>query len=165
MAEVSGAVIAIQILPPTFRKPLAQYVSERCGCPAAPIDHAIKMRAGQCYIGMHGGSLILKLNEQNPIIETQMPEDEKASIDCFLESAASTFKKDLAVVLLSGANSGEQTGLRAVKEQEGRVILRKRSSSMVSSPLDPVADSGLVNAEVSPSDLLPTVLEGFKSNS
>ena len=165
MAELDGAVVALQGLPPSFRKPLAQYMNERCGYPALPIDHETILRAGQCYVGMHGSPLMVKMDGHNPIIGTQGPEDEGGSIDRFLESAALAFKKDLAVVLLSGANSGEQSGLRAVKEQEGRVILRNRSSSMVSSSLDPVADSGLVNAEVSPSDLLQTVLEGFKSNS
>ena len=164
MAELDGAVVALQGLPPSFQKPLAQYMNERCGYPALPIDHETILRAGQCYVGMHGGPLTVKMNGHNPIIGTQGPKDERESIDCFLESAALTFKKNLVVVLLSGANSGEQSGLRAVKDQEGRVILRKRSSSMVSSPLDPVAESGLVNAEVNPSDLIKTIVAGFKPN-
>jgi two-component system chemotaxis response regulator CheB len=165
MADLDGAIVALQSLPPSFGKPLAQYVNERCGCPASPIDNQTIMRAGQCYVGMHGGPLMVEMNGHNPIIDTQVPDDERDSIDRFLQSAALAFKKDLAVVLLSGANSGDQSGLHAVKEHGGRVILRQRSSIMVSRPLDPVAESGLVDAEVNPSDLIETVVAGFKTDS
>jgi chemotaxis response regulator CheB len=67
----------------------------------------------------------------------------------------------LAVVLLSGANTGEQSGLRVVHENGGRIILRKRASGMVAEPLDQVVEAGLADAEVNPADLTKTVLNGF----
>jgi len=166
MAELNGSVVALQGLPPSFKESLAQYVNERCGCPTVSIDHETKMCAGQCYVGIHGVPPMVKINGHYPIINNQVPgEDGPVSIDRFFQSAALVFKQDLAVVLLSGASPGDQSGLRAVTDHDGRVILRKRSSSMVSRPLDSVAESGLVKAEVSPSDLLQTVLKGFKSTS
>jgi two-component system chemotaxis response regulator CheB len=163
MAELNGAVVALQGLPPTFRDALAQYVNERCGCPAVSIDHETKMCAGGCYVGMHGVPPMVRMNGLYPIIDNQVPEkDRAASIDRFFQSAALVFKQNLTVVLLSGANPGDQSGLRTVNDHKGRVILRKRSSSMVSRPLDPVARE-LVNAEVSPGDLLQAILKGFKA--
>ena len=166
MADMNGAVVALQGLPPSFSDPFAQYVNERCGCPALSINHNTLISSGKCYVGIQGATLMVKMNDaQLPIMDTQAPEDGLASIDRFLQTAASVFKHELAVVLLSGANPGEQSGLRTVNEHNGRVIIRKRSSSMVSEPLEPVAESGLANAEVGPEDLLQTVLNGFDPNS
>jgi two-component system chemotaxis response regulator CheB len=162
MAELNGAVVALPSIPPSFRQSLAQYVNERCGCPTASVDHETRMCAGQCYVGINGVPPMVRMNGRYPIIDNQVPKDGPVSIDRFFKSAALVFKQNLAIVLLSGANPGDPSGLRAVKDHEGRVILRHRSSSMVSRPLDPVAGSGLVNAEVSPGDLLQTVLKGFK---
>lgn len=165
MSEKDGAVIALQGLPPSFSDAFAQYVIERCGCPASPIDHETGIGAGRCYTGMQGASLIVRMNGHEAMIDTLEPGDELASVDRFLESAAFAFKHELSVVLLSGADPGEHSGLRAVKEHNGRVILRQRSSCMVSQPLDRVADSGLACAEVGPIDLVQAVLNGFGQDS
>lgn len=164
MADIDGAVMAVQSLPPSFSEPFAHYLNERCGCPASPIDHETLLCTGGCYVGIQGTPLMVKMNDCRPVIDNHAPEDGLSSIDGFLQSAAFAFKSQLTVVLLSGAYSGEQPGLRAVNDHKGRVILRMRSSSMVSGPLDPVAESGLADAEVSPDNLLQTVLNGFDLN-
>jgi two-component system chemotaxis response regulator CheB len=162
MADMDGAVVALQNLPPSFSESFAQYLNERCGCQATALDEGMLMHTGQCYVGVQGETLLVKKNAHLPMIDTQAPDDGLESIDRFLQSAASVFGRELAVVLLSGANPGDQTGLRIVKEHHGRVILRKRSSCMVSEPLDSVADSGLADTEVNPEELLQTVLNGFE---
>jgi two-component system chemotaxis response regulator CheB len=164
MADIDGAVVALQGLPPSFCDPFAHYLNERCGCSASPIDHETLLCAGRCYVGIQGTPLVVQMNDHHPIIDTHVQEDGLSSIDRFLQSAALAFKSQLTVVLLSGVDVGEQSGLRAVNDHKGRVILRRRSSSMVSGPLDSVAESGLADAEVSPADLLQTVLNGFDLN-
>ena len=82
-------------------------------------------------------------------------------MDRILLTAASIFKERLAVVLLSGANTGEQSGLRAVHENGGRIILRTRSTGMVVEPLDQVIEAGLGDEEVNPADLIKAVFNGF----
>ena len=165
MAAREGAVVALQNLPPSFCDGFAQYVTERCGCPATQIDQATRICAGRCYVGSRGATPSVSMNGRQPIFDNQVSENERLSIDRFLHSAALVFGPNLTVVLLSGANSGDQSGLRAVNENNGRVILRQRSSCMVAEPLEPVAGgSGLATAEASPDDLLPTVLNGFDPN-
>ena len=85
-------------------------------------------------------------------------------MDRLLSSAAGVFNKHLTVVLLSGANTGSQFGIRAVRENGGRVVMRMRATAMVAEPLDQVADSGLANAEVDPDNLVKTVIDGFDAN-
>ena len=121
------------------------------------------MGTGRCYVGIQGSTLKIKMNDSQPVIETDAAENGLAPIDRFLQSAATVFKRELTVVLLSGANTGGQTGLRTVNENNGRVILRERSSSMVAAPLEAVAQNGLADAEVRPADLIQTVLNGFDS--
>ena len=101
------------------------------------------------------------MNNQGPVIAPATREEGLVQVDRLLLTAASVFKQRLAVVLLSGANTGEQAGLRAVHENGGRIILRKRASGMVAEPLDPVFEAGLADAEVNPADLIKTVLNGF----
>lgn len=161
MADMNGAVVALQGLPPSFSAPCAQYVNERCGCPAVAVDQEMVINAGRCYVGIQGAAPVVRTNADHPIIDAHASEDGVLSIDRFLQSAALVFKEALAVVLLSGADAGDRSGLLLVNEHKGRVILRKRSSSMVSKPLDPVAEQGLVDAEVEPDDILQTILAGF----
>jgi two-component system chemotaxis response regulator CheB len=162
LAEKDGAVVAVQSLPPCFIDPFARYLFERCGCQASAIDHATLLSAGHCYVGNHGWPLTVKLNGQRPVIVPEAPKKGSIQIDRILTTAAAVFKHHLAVVLLSGANTGEQSGLRVVRENGGRIIMRKRASGMVAEPLDRVAEAGLADEEVNPADLKVTVLNGFE---
>jgi two-component system, chemotaxis family, protein-glutamate methylesterase/glutaminase len=161
VADVDGAVVALQGLPPSFSGQFAQYVNERCGFPATSIDHEMPICVGRCYVGIQGAAPMVKMDGHQPIVDTCRPEDGQLSIDRFLQSAASVFKNELVVVLLSGANVGEHSGLRAVNENKGRLIIRKRSTSMVAEPLHAVAESGMVDEEVDPNKLIEAVLDGF----
>ncbi|WP_372680654.1 response regulator [Desulfosarcina sp.] len=164
LAEKDGAVVAIQSLPSSFSEPFARYLFERCGCPASPIGHEASLFSGRCYVGNHGWPLAVKMNGDEPAIVPKAREEGLVQVDRLLTSAATVFKQHLAVVLLSGANTGEQSGLRVVHENGGRIILRKRSSGMVAEPLDQVVEAGLADEEVNPADLLITVLNGFGRN-
>lgn len=161
IADVDGAVVALQSLPPSFCEAFARYLFERCGCPASAIDRERPLSAGRCYVGIHGCPLVVKMNGQRPIIAPTGPENGLIHVDRVLLSAASVFKERLAVVLLSGANTGEQSGLGTVHANGGRIIVRKRATSMVAEPLDQVVDAGLADEEVNPVDLAITVLNGF----
>ncbi|MBR9986312.1 MAG: response regulator [Desulfosarcina sp.] len=161
LAEKDGAVVAIQSLPSSFSEPFASYLFERCGCQASPIDHERSLSAGHCYVGNHGWPLTVNWNGHQPVIVPGAPEKGLVQVDRLLITAATVFKHRLAVVLLSGANTGKQSGLRVVHENGGRVILRKRASGMVAEPLDPVVEAGLADEEVNPADLKLTVLNGL----
>jgi two-component system chemotaxis response regulator CheB len=162
MADLDGAVVALQSLPPSFSNAFAQYLAERSGCPATPICQETALSTGQCLIGIQGCPLSIEMNGHRPIITPSASDGGQAHVDRFLSAAASVFRDRLAVVLLSGANTGEQSGLRAVHDHGGRVILRKRASSMVAGPLDQVFEAGLADAEVEPTDLVKTVKKGFE---
>ena len=161
MAEINGAVVALQSLPSSFSEPFARYLFERCGCQASPIERETSLSSGQCYVGNHGWPLAVKMNGEGPAILPKARENGLVQVDRLLLTAASVFKQHLAVVLLSGANTGEQSGLRVVHENGGRIILRKRASGMIAEPLDQVVKAGLANEEVNPGDLIKTVLNGF----
>jgi two-component system chemotaxis response regulator CheB len=161
MADINGAVVALQSLPPAFGDAFARYLYERCGCQASAISQETFLHPGRCYVGIHGCPLRVEINGQGPVITPHAADTGMIHVDRLLTTAASAFKQDLAVVLLSGANTGEQAGLTAVHDHGGRVILRKRSSGMVAVPLDPVVEAGLADAEVNPADLMKTVLHGF----
>jgi chemotaxis response regulator CheB len=104
---------------------------------------------------------LVKSDGQNAIIDFGELEKDRRQIERFLSTAAAAFGNQLTVVLLSGADTGEQAGLRAVKENGGRIVLRHRSSSLVAGTLDPVVASGLADEEVKPADLVKTILQGF----
>ena len=161
LGDEDGAVVALQSLPPSFSDAFARYLFDRCGCQASPIDQEMSLSAGQCYVGIHGCPLAVKMNDQRPVIVPDAPEKGLVQVDRLLVTAASVFKQRLAVILLSGANTGEQSGLRVVHENGGRIILRMRASGMVAEPLDQVVEAGLADEEVNPADLIKTVLNGF----
>jgi two-component system, chemotaxis family, protein-glutamate methylesterase/glutaminase len=161
MLDINGAVVALQSLPPAFIEAYAHYLGERCAGPVTPINRETPVYAGHCYVGVHGAPLMVKMNGQDANIDFGELEKNKRQIERFLSTAAVAYGKQLTVVLLSGADTGEQAGLRVVKENGGRIVLRQRSSSLVAEPLDPVFESSLADEEVKPADLVKTILKGF----
>jgi two-component system chemotaxis response regulator CheB len=159
VSALGGGVVAIQSLPPLFADAFARYLMERCRCPASPVDKKTPLYVGNCHVGIHGCPLKVTVYEDIPFVG---PADSEFSTEAFpldrlLVSAAAVFKQRLTVVLLSGADTGEQAGLRDVRESGGRIILRERVSSMVAAPLDAVAEAGLADMEVKPADLVKAV--------
>ena len=161
LADLQGAVVAIQSLPPAFGDAFAKYLLERCGCPASAIDQETMLSSGGCYVGIHGCPLTVKMNDQQPVIVPIAADDGMIHVDRLLSTAASAFKQRLTVVLLSGANTGDQSGVQAVHDNGGRIIMRERSTGMVAEPLDLVAEAGLVAAEEAPNNLLQTIIDGI----
>jgi two-component system chemotaxis response regulator CheB len=164
MGDIGGAVVAIQSLPPAFADPFSKYLFERCGCAALPIDERTTLLPGHCHVGIHGCPLRVDIDDQRPCIDPANVDDGLIHVDRLLSSAARVFGQHLTVVLLSGANSGAQSGLRAVRENGGRILMRKRATGMVAEPLDQVVEDGLASLEVDPDQLLKTVIDGFDSN-
>jgi two-component system chemotaxis response regulator CheB len=161
MAKIGGAVLALQSLPPSFSEAFACYLVERSGCPASAIERETPLLAGRCYVGIHGCPLTVKMNGERPLIDPTAAENRQVHVDRLLSTAASVFRARLVVVLLSGANTGTRSGLQAVHENRGRIILRNRATSLVAEPLDQVVAARLVDAEVNPNDLVKTVINGF----
>lgn len=163
VAALEGGVVAVQSLPPLFAEAFARYLLERCKCPASPIVKQTPLAAGHCHVGIHGCPLTVTTTEEIPSIG---PADAELSaggfpLDRLLVTAAETFKHRLTVVLLSGADTGEQAGLRAVHESGGQIILRERVSGMVAEPLNAVVEAGLADMEVKPVDLVKAVHDGL----
>ena len=163
VAVLEGGVVAVQSLPPLFADAFARYLLERCRCPASPIDKQTPLAVGHCHVGIHGCPLTVTTNDGIPSIG---PADAELSagefpLDRLLITAAETFKQRLTVVLLSGAGTGEQAGLRTVHESGGRIILRERASGMVAEPLDAVVEVGLADMEVKSVDLVKAVHDGL----
>ncbi|BBO72490.1 hypothetical protein DSCA_64200 [Desulfosarcina alkanivorans] len=162
MASLDGAVVALQSLPPSFRETFARYLFERCGCPASPIEQKTPLSAGHCYVGIHGCPLVISMDGSRPVIAPAATENEVIHVDRVLSTAASVFGDRVTIVLLSGADTGSHSGLQAVHDHGGRIILRKRDSGMVAAPLDKVVAAGLADTEVALSRLSETILNGFE---
>ena len=154
-----GSVVALQGLPPSFSGPYAQYLAERCGVPAAPIGEKTALHAAHCYVGVTGASLSVGMADRHPFLACQDKEEETASVDRLLSTAAAVFGDRLTVVLLSGADTGTLEGLREVHAAGGRIIIRKRTTTLVAGPLEGVANAGLAHAEPTPDALICTICE------
>ena len=160
-----GAVVTFHELPPNFSGAFAGYLHDRCGFASVPINGKTPLSGETCYVGAFGLGLTVKMRADRPEIDFGEGNEKRIDMDGFLRSAANAFGRQLAVVLLSGANTGgpEYDGLRAVRAAGGRVILHSRVSGMVSGPLEQVADAGLADAEVEPGELIDTIVRGFDS--
>lgn len=162
--ETETAVVALQGLPPDFRDALAGYLQEKCHHPVKPLAKKTTLFSGGCYVGINGCPLTVETTDSGEAIVSNDTKTGTSPMDHFLHSAAAAFKEQLTVVLLSGADTGELSGLGAVSENRGRIIVRNRASGIVSKTLDKVADSGIAFEEV-PMGVLPEmVVNGFGSN-
>ena len=93
---------------------------------------------------------------------TTSRETDAAFFDMFLNSISDVFADRALLVLCSGAETGNLTGLRKIKKNNGLIIAQKSDSCLVPYPIEEVLKEGLVNLEVSQNDIAKEILRYSK---
>jgi two-component system chemotaxis response regulator CheB len=120
-----AAPVAVVIhTPPGRPSGLVQVLAHRCPLPVRePVDKE-PLQGGTVFVAAPGYHLLV---ERGPYFafSVDAPENySRPSIDVLFESAADVFGRELAAVLLSGANQDGARGLRAVADAGGKAFVQ-----------------------------------------
>lgn len=155
--DMNACVVALQTMPSEFVVPLSDYLNKRSRADVLPLKANVPLLAGRCYMGTN--DLFLKLDSKEGEYALRLEEmvltseQDPGCFDAFLQSIARSFSGSVLAVLLSGAEVGDLSGLRSIKERNGRIIIQQLRSCMVPFPLEKARRAQLPDSEDDPVEI------------
>jgi two-component system chemotaxis response regulator CheB len=179
--SIGAAVVLLQTMPQQFLVPFCEYLDQRSSPAIRPLDNtyanrkaiqdesvAFMLEPGSCYVGTHQQSLNLDIvgkeyllfsqNEQQGSLSGSLGDEHNSSFDDFLVSIAEVFFGDILIVLLSGAEIGNLTGLKSIKEKKGRIIIQQLATCVIPQSLEKAVRERLISAEANPKEIVNEIL-------
>ena len=166
-ADPDSYLVVLQSMPIEFVSPLSDYLDTRSNMDILPIQAGAKLFGGRCYIGTNNYPLIFSPKEgcYSLLTGDDLPYSDKRGncFDYFLHSIANLYSGSVMVALLSGADTGDLSGLGHIKENNGRIIVQEVSSCMVSYPLEKVIRAGLVDKEADTDEIKDRIIDYLRA--
>ena len=160
-----GTIVAIQTMPEELTRHLVSYINQISRIPVLPLGSGTQLLAGHCYIGTEDKTAF-ELEEREDgfyIKEQAMLHDSPASKMNFggvtICSVADWFFGKRTLVLLSGADPGPLAGLRYFLHKNGKIIVQKPSTCMVSEHIEEVEQSGLADTTALAEEIVEVIIE------
>ena len=150
-----GALIAMPSIPPVFLPSLAAHLEKYGRLRVNALTPRTALNRGHFYLAPHGCSMRLNRGDDGGVA-AQVQEGRQdfgfgpSYFDLLLFSAAECFGKNLKVVLLSGAETGNLEGLRYMRENGGRLLIQERTTCVMPAPLSAAVAAGLCDTECEP---------------
>jgi len=157
-AKSSKCFVIFQDMPVEFAEPISNYLNQRSNFKILPLKSNSFIADGLCYLSSnrHIARYNNAANNKDSTglinIETQSLFDEGrgSMFHLFLDSVAKSFQGQILVVLLSGADVGDSTGLRNIRKKSGKIVLQKLSTCIFPHSLKIIKEEGLADHEASP---------------
>lgn len=162
-AAPGSYLVALQNMPNEFVSPLSDYLDTRSNMDILPIQAGVQLFGSRCYIGTNNYPLIFSSKEDCYSLLTgdELPYSDKKGhcFDYFLHSIADFYSGSVLVVLLSGADTGDLSGLGHIKEKNGRIIIQEISSCMIPYPLEKAIKAGLIDKEANADGIKDRIID------
>jgi len=159
-------LLVFQQMCPLFARPAADYLAPFCGYSVKELGSGAPLLSNQAWISAVDRGWRIKSDESGAGIYST---DEGASKDfdmcAVLEALSGIYSRDLAVVVLSGADSSIVEGLQHVIMADGKIMVQRPESSLCPSPLEEIATMELASHLMLPEEMSPQltswISEGF----
>ena len=99
--------------------------------PLGRIEDKEIMKAGFIYVAPSDYHLLFEKNKQFSLDVSEKVNYSRPSIDVSFESAAIAFGKKCTAILLSGANADGTSGLKAIQNVGGKVIIQNPENAIM----------------------------------
>lgn len=99
--------------------------------PLGKIEDKEIMKAGFIYVAPSDYHLLFEKNKQFSLDVSEKVNYSRPSIDVSFESAAIAFGKKCTAILLSGANADGTSGLKAIQNVGGKVIIQNPENAIM----------------------------------
>jgi len=151
-ARTDMAFVVVQHLSPDVKSLMGDLLSSHTDMPVVSIEHGISVEPGAVYlipprknVTLAGGKLLL--SEHDSSRRFQLP------IDFFFQSLADDQGSRAIGIILSGTGSDGTSGIRAIKERDGLVLVQDEGSAQFDGMPRSAIYTGLVDLVLPPEDM------------
>lgn len=138
-------ILIAQHMPPIFTASLAERLQKISGAPAKEASNGEVLLSGTIYVAPGNYHMRVKKTASNTILTLdQGPQvnSVRPAVDLLFESAAPIYKESALAVILTGMGHDGLSGVIAVKENRGAVLIQNKESSVVFGMPGAVFDAG-----------------------
>lgn len=139
-----NAYVVVQHLSPDYKSMMGELLRKNTNLPIVEITDSLKLRQGHIYLIPPVNNLVL---EDDKLHLVDKPKDQSLNlpIDKFFESLAK-FRKEKAIgVILSGTGSDGTRGIRAIKENDGMIMVQDPEEAKFDGMPQSAINTGLVD--------------------
>ncbi|WP_258360085.1 protein-glutamate methylesterase/protein-glutamine glutaminase [Moorella sulfitireducens] len=148
-ADLPAGVVVVQHMPPGFTGPLARRLNELAALEIREAADGDIIRPGMALIAPAGKQMLLERHGGNVQVllaeEAGIPTLFKPSVDVLFLSVARIYGYRSLGVILTGMGNDGVRGLKAIKEQGGRVLAQDEDTSIVYGMPRAAVEAGLAD--------------------
>ena len=139
-----NAYVVIQHLSPDYKSMMGELLKKNTNLPIREVKDGKKIKQGHIYLIPPANNLIFK---NNKLHLTNKPTGQSLNlpIDIFFESLAKQKKEKAIGVILSGTGSDGTRGIRAIKEQDGMVMVQDPEEAKFDGMPQSAINTGLID--------------------
>ena len=150
-ANTGFPYIIVQHLSPDYKSLLSEILGKYTEMPVVQAEDGMEIENDHVYIIQPGKNMRLAGGSLHLI--DQIPRELNLPIDMFFRSLAEEAKSRAIAVILSGTGSDGTNGLKAIKENDGMVIVQDVGSAKFDGMPRSAMRTGLVDAQISPEEI------------
>ncbi|MCG9970390.1 CheR family methyltransferase [Christiangramia crocea] len=153
-ADDENAYVVIQHLSPDYKSMMGELLKKNTNLPIIQITNQMKVKPGHIYLIPPANNLIL---EDDILLLQEKPKTQilNLPIDLFFESMARQRKERAIGVILSGTGSDGTRGVRAIKENDGMVMVQEPDEAKFDGMPNSAINTGLVDYILPVSEMGP----------
>lgn len=149
-------VLVVQHMPPMFTLYLARQLESKSGFRVREGKDAARVGAGDVWVAPGGAHMKVRREDEGVCLQlTEDPPENscRPAADVLFRTAARVWGEGLLAVVLTGMGRDGLRGCEAVREAGGRVVVQDRASSVVWGMPGFVAEAGLADDILPPSEI------------
>ncbi|MCM8570447.1 PAS domain-containing protein [Gramella jeungdoensis] len=157
-ADDKNAYVVIQHLSPDYKSMMGELLKKNTNLPIVQISDQMKVKPGHIYLIPPANNLIL---EDDILHLKEKPKSQilNLPIDMFFESMAKQRKERAIGIVLSGTGSDGTRGVRAIKENDGMVMVQEPTEAKFDGMPNSAINTGLVDYILPVSEMGPELKE------
>ncbi|TBW26418.1 CheR family methyltransferase [Gramella sp. KN1008] len=157
-SDDKNAYVVIQHLSPDYKSMMGELLKKNTNLPIIQISDQMKVEQGHIYLIPPANNLIL---DSDLLVLQEKPKTQilNLPIDMFFESMAKQRKERAIGIVLSGTGSDGTRGVRAIKENDGMVMVQEPSEAKFDGMPKSAINTGLVDYILPVSEMGPELKE------
>lgn len=162
--NLSIPVAIVQHISANFVADFAHSLGRKCALPVKVARHGESLQPGEVVLAAGERHLLLQrqLHRVVTILDDSPPQNScKPSVDMLFRSAAGCYGPGVLGLVLTGMGNDGLAGAREIREHGGHMLVQDQASSVVWGMPGAIANAGLADGILSPSELIREILTRF----
>lgn len=150
-ANTGFPYIVIQHLSPDYKSLMGEILSKYTEMPVVQVEDGMEVKPNYIYVIQPGKNMCV-LNGKL-MLSSQKEKELNLPIDMFFRSLAEEAGAHAIAIILSGTGSDGTNGIKAIKENDGMIIVQEPDSSKFDGMPRSALRTGLVDAQLTPEEI------------